>query len=112
MSVERVMSTLQLTLPGIDVATRCPDFRPPHYLVIVREYDDDPREKSEPEYHVETTTHDLDFATAEAEFYSDGECSGAVLDNWSGVWVRIPPDWADDVEVMAEGFARYDLRPR
>ncbi len=95
-------------LPGVALpATRCA-VRPSHYLVVTRwvdwaSCDDD----AEPEvtYVVEPYRDER----AARDHAADDDA--AVFDNWSGSWVGDAPDWAGDVAILAEGHARYDLRP-
>ncbi len=77
-------------LPGVALsATRCA-IRPSHFLVVTRwvdwaSCDDD----AEPE------------VTFDAEAFRDEQTARD----------HAAPDWAGDVAILAEGHARYDLRP-
>lgn len=84
--------------------------RPPHYLVVERhvnlgvDFDEEP----EITYEVSTATDDLGTALADAE--DSFIYQRATWDNWDGSWVAVP-DWADEIAIAAEGYARYDARP-
>jgi hypothetical protein len=85
-----------------------PTIRPPRYVVVSRyDLDDDFwQEDIKPDFtdtqHGYLCTHNSAPQSAD----DDDAC----WDNWVGEWVKAT-DWSDQVDICAEGFARYDLRP-
>jgi hypothetical protein len=83
-----------------------PTIRPPRYIVVSR-YDltDDFWQDIQPDF----TAHEHGYLCA---YNSDPQSADddACWDNWVGEWVKAT-DWSDQMDIYAEGFARYDLRP-
>jgi hypothetical protein len=110
------MSSTETALFGIDVVAEQPHpMRPAHYLLISREIGDDAKisygaydyEPDDYDYTVENYD-DLARARQSISPY-EWEQSG-IFDNWTGEWIDTP-DFADDIEMLAEGSAPYAARP-
>lgn len=102
--------TLTLIDPNLTPGQR---LRPPHYIVIERHVDwlgaeenEDPKVEFRVEAETDDETHARHVAKACESVASDGV---GVFDNWAGGWL-VEPDWSRACPVVAEGFARYDLR--
>jgi hypothetical protein len=104
-----------LSVPHTPVTTdepRClagSRFRPWHYILAIR-IDTVFRDEGEEGFRSEGYDDEQVARTNAADYDDGGYGTAGVWDNWAGGWL-VEPDWADEVEMVAEGWSRYDLRP-